>query len=272
MVQAMHGKSAGHHIIPVRVLASVFGVLVLLTVVTVITARLDLGALNVPLAIAIAASKAALVVSVFMALRHDNHVNALVFFIGTIFVVVFLALTLSDTALRGALGITDAGVMTGDLPSPETASYDGAPAITDTSTADANEAAASPVATPVVPDTATAGSPNGVQSVITLPAEAEEIDIGADPIAAIDGSTVYTRYLCQTCHSVDGAAGVGPTLQGIGARQSRDEITSSIMDPDLVLVEGFAPGVMTATLTALRFFDNVTEDELEALVAYIVSL
>ncbi|MDE2730006.1 MAG: cytochrome C oxidase subunit IV family protein [Bacteroidota bacterium] len=99
----------GHHIIPIRTLAVVFAVLVALTIITVITARIELGVANVPLALAIAGSKALLVAIVFMALKYDNQVNVLVLSLGVLFAVVFLSLTLADTELRGVLGITDAG-------------------------------------------------------------------------------------------------------------------------------------------------------------------
>ena len=98
-----------HHIIPVRTLAIVFLVLIGLTVITVITSRLDLGILNVPLALTIAGFKAILVAVIFMALKYDNPVNALILSLGIVFAVIFLALTLADTELRGALGITEAG-------------------------------------------------------------------------------------------------------------------------------------------------------------------
>ncbi len=95
----------GHHVIPKKVLYSVFGALVFLTILTAITAEyVDLGAFNVPLALAIAGSKAALVVTFFMALKYDNKVNTLVFMFGAVFVVVFLTFTLFDTAFRGDLG------------------------------------------------------------------------------------------------------------------------------------------------------------------------
>ena len=94
-----------HHIIPVSLLAKVFGALVFLTVLTVVTAEyVDLGPLNVPLALAIAAAKASLVVTFFMALKYDKRVNTLVFSVGAIFVVVFLSFTLLDTTYRGDLG------------------------------------------------------------------------------------------------------------------------------------------------------------------------
>ena len=73
-----------HHIIPVRTLAIVFAILVALTIVTVITARMDFGVLNVPLALAIAGSKAVLVAAIFMALKYDNQVNVLILSLGVL--------------------------------------------------------------------------------------------------------------------------------------------------------------------------------------------
>lgn len=94
----------GHHVTPKKTLYVVFAALVTLTILTGLTAQLDLGAFNVPLALAIASSKAALVVLFFMALKYDNRVNSLVFTLGIVFVVVFLTFTLFDTAFRGDLG------------------------------------------------------------------------------------------------------------------------------------------------------------------------
>lgn len=99
-----------HHIIPFQTLTKVFGGLVALTILTVITARIDFGALNflhVPIAIGIAVIKTMMVVLYFMALKYDNRVNGLTFGIGTIFVIVFIVITLFDTAFRGDLGNVD---------------------------------------------------------------------------------------------------------------------------------------------------------------------
>ena len=101
----------GHHIASTRMLTTVFGSLVILTLLTVATSRLDLGALNVPLALLIAGTKAALVVGFFMALKYDNRVNALVFAVGSIFVLVFLTFTLLDTSFRGDLPNTTKGTV-----------------------------------------------------------------------------------------------------------------------------------------------------------------
>jgi len=94
----------GPHIVPKSVLLKVFGGLIVLTIITVGAAYVPLGPLNVPVAIAIAVAKASLVVLFFMHLKYDNPVNALTFAIGTIFVVVFITITLLDTAFRGDLG------------------------------------------------------------------------------------------------------------------------------------------------------------------------
>ena len=97
-----------HHIASKKLLFSVFGGLVALTALTVITAEyVDIGSFNIVLALFIAGGKAALVVAFFMALKYDNRVNTLVFAVGTIFVVVFLSFTLFDTVFRGDLGNVD---------------------------------------------------------------------------------------------------------------------------------------------------------------------
>ena len=229
-----HGPSGaaqhGHHIIPIKVLGTVFGVLVFLTIFTVITSQIDLGSYNVPLAIAIAVTKALLVVAFFMALKYDNKVNMLVFSVGAVFVLVFLAFTLTDTALRGSLGMMD-----------------------EVTVADQQRA-----------EEALRARDPGIGAMTLVAADTT----AADPGLAPDGSVVFTTYACNTCHSLDGAASTGPTLQGLGSRQTREEITQSIREPDAVLVEGFPPGVMLATLNAYGFA-NVTDTEFEALVDYL---
>lgn len=99
----------GHHVIPFKVLTQVFLVLVALTVLTVLTAQgLDLGVLDVPLALTIASVKAGLVIMIFMALKYDKRVNALTFGLSAIFVVIFIVVTLFDTAFRGDMSNVDA--------------------------------------------------------------------------------------------------------------------------------------------------------------------
>lgn len=102
---------AEHHITPKKTLIQVFAALIVLTVITVVTAQVDLGAFNVPLALLIASAKASLVILIFMALKYDNRVNSLVFLVGTLFVIIFLAFTLFDTLYRGDLSNTTEGTI-----------------------------------------------------------------------------------------------------------------------------------------------------------------
>lgn len=108
MVHAEHvADHHGHHIVPLKTLLTIFATLVGLTILTVLTAQLDLGILNVPLALTIAIGKASLVVMFFMALKYDRPVNTLVFVTGLIFVLVFLVFTWFDIGFRGDVGNVD---------------------------------------------------------------------------------------------------------------------------------------------------------------------
>lgn len=100
-----------HHITPTRTLVAVFAGLVILTILTVVTSRMETGPLHVPIAITIALFKAVLVVLFFMALKYDNRVNMLILSVGTLFVIVFLAFTLLDTMYRGDLPNTQSGTI-----------------------------------------------------------------------------------------------------------------------------------------------------------------
>lgn len=102
-----------------------------------------------------------------------------------------------------------------------------------------------------------------------VPPSAPATTAAADPGAPADGAAVFAQFLCNTCHSLDGSAGAGPTLQGLGSRQTRAEIIQSLREPDAVIVEGFAPGVMGASIAAFGF-GNVTDAEFDALVDFLV--
>ena len=87
-----------------------------------------------------------------------------------------------------------------------------------------------------------------------------------------DPETIFTTYLCNTCHSLDGTVGAGPTLAGVGSRLSRAELYESIVDPDATITEGFAAGVMSAMQTASGFHEQVSTAELQSLIDYLVGL
>jgi len=86
------------HVVPLKVLAAVFVTLLALTALTVAAAGVNLGNLNLYVALTIAGVKASLVVLYFMHLRYDRPF-LLVVFIGCLgFVVLFISLVLTDAA------------------------------------------------------------------------------------------------------------------------------------------------------------------------------
>ena len=86
------------HVVPMRVLLAVWAALVVLTVVTVAATWVDLGSLNLWLAMAIATLKASLVLLYFMHMRYDAPFNAVIFVAALLFVMLFVSFALIDTA------------------------------------------------------------------------------------------------------------------------------------------------------------------------------
>jgi len=85
------------HIVPLPFLFAVFGALLVLTVVTVAVTFVDLGSMNLVVALGIATVKASLVALYFMHLRWDKPVNALAFITAIVFVMLFVGMVLLDT-------------------------------------------------------------------------------------------------------------------------------------------------------------------------------
>jgi cytochrome c oxidase subunit 4 len=85
------------HAVPFRVLLVVFVALLVLTYVTVAARYVDLGSLNIWIALGIATIKGALVILYFMHLRYDSSFYSLVFVTALAFMFLFLGITLLDT-------------------------------------------------------------------------------------------------------------------------------------------------------------------------------
>lgn len=95
---------------------------------------------------------------------------------------------------------------------------------------------------------------------------------GSDPGASVGGEALYTKYLCNTCHSIDSPQRmVGPSLHDVGSRMTRAEIYESIMEPDATVREGFPAGTMRTTLEGVGFYQNVTAQELQTMVDFLAS-
>jgi len=91
------------HIVTKKQYAYVFGILMVLTLVTTAIGMIDLGRLNVVVALVIATIKAMLVVLFFMHIYWSNRLNKLAIASGVAWFGLLLWLTLSDFATRGWL-------------------------------------------------------------------------------------------------------------------------------------------------------------------------
>jgi cytochrome c oxidase subunit IV len=89
-------EQPGHHLVPLRIYYTIFGILLLCTYLTVQIAFFDLGPLNTIAALGIAAFKATLVVLFFMHVKYSTRLTWLVV-IGSIFWLgILFTLTMSD--------------------------------------------------------------------------------------------------------------------------------------------------------------------------------
>ena len=88
------------HLVPRQTYYQVFAALLVLTGVTVGVAFLDLGPLNTIVALAIAVGKALLVVLIFMHVRYSSQLTSIVIVAGVFWLVLLIALTMSDYLTR----------------------------------------------------------------------------------------------------------------------------------------------------------------------------
>ena len=91
----------GHHICGVGTYLSIFGALMVLTLITVVVAFQDLGPFNNLAALGIAFLKVFLVVTVFMHLRYNAQIIWIVAGASFIWLVIMITFTLSDLMTRG---------------------------------------------------------------------------------------------------------------------------------------------------------------------------
>jgi cytochrome c oxidase subunit IV len=89
-----------HHIPPVGHYVGVFLALMVFTVLTVVVAAFDLGALNTVVALLVAGAKAFMVMYIFMELRHAPPLTRLSAMSGIVFLAIMLIMIGQDYAAR----------------------------------------------------------------------------------------------------------------------------------------------------------------------------
>ena len=94
-----------HHIASLKLYLGIFGALMILTALTVFVAGVDLGAFNTIVALAIAGTKAMLVVLFFMHLRYATPLTQVVVASGLLWLIILLSGVIADYVSRGWLGL-----------------------------------------------------------------------------------------------------------------------------------------------------------------------
>ena len=89
------------HVAPKSMYYAIFGILMVLTAVTVAAAFTNLGVLNFPVAISIAITKATLVILFFMHAKYSSRLTKLFVGMSFFFLLIMFALTLTDYMSRG---------------------------------------------------------------------------------------------------------------------------------------------------------------------------
>lgn len=98
------GHSSTGHVVSLKVYFAIFAALMILTAITVGVAYVDLGVMNTFVALAVAVTKATLVILFFMHVKYSTKLTWLVVASGFFFLVIMVVFTLADFVSRGWLG------------------------------------------------------------------------------------------------------------------------------------------------------------------------
>lgn len=96
---------AEHHIVPKRVYFAVFAALIVLTWVTAIVSTIDLGRLNIFVALSIAIFKASLVVLFFMHVKYGTRLTKMIVLCGLYWLLLLLFIAMADLWTRTWMGV-----------------------------------------------------------------------------------------------------------------------------------------------------------------------
>src|SRR5437016_8689591 len=103
------------HISPKSTYVTIFGALMVCTMITVLVAFTNLGNLNFPVALMIAIFKATLVVLFFMHVKYGSRLTKLIAGVAFFFLGILLSLTLSDYLSRGWFTAPNGSTSTGAI-------------------------------------------------------------------------------------------------------------------------------------------------------------
>lgn len=93
------------HVAPKSQLFAVFAALMVLTVATVLVSRVNLGYFNLPVAMAVAVTKALLVILIFMEVKYSPRLVQVTAAAGFLFLGILILYTMTDYLSRNVLGV-----------------------------------------------------------------------------------------------------------------------------------------------------------------------
>lgn len=93
------------HVVPVRVYVLVFLTLILMTWVTALVSTIDMGRLNVFVALSIAIFKASLVILFFMHVKYGTRLTKFIVLAGLYWLTLLLFIAMVDLWTRGWMGV-----------------------------------------------------------------------------------------------------------------------------------------------------------------------
>jgi cytochrome c oxidase subunit 4 len=100
-----HAEGSHEHVVPASIYYTIFALLMVGTGLTVAAAFVDLGPLNIVVALGIAIAKATLVVMFFMHLKYGDRLNWIVIGSGIFWLLILLSMLMLDYSSRGWMNI-----------------------------------------------------------------------------------------------------------------------------------------------------------------------
>jgi cytochrome c oxidase subunit 4 len=98
---ATNGHGNGHHIAPISMYLTIFGALIVGTILTVVVAKFDLGPFNNIVMLSVACAKALLVILYFMHVRWSSRLTWVVAASGFLWLIIMFTMTMQDYMTRG---------------------------------------------------------------------------------------------------------------------------------------------------------------------------
>lgn len=81
------------------------------------------------------------------------------------------------------------------------------------------------------------------------------------------GKTLFTAQKCSLCHSIAGKGNPKGSLDGVGSKLKPEELRQWLVSP-----KEMAEKAKATRQPAMKSFDKLSKEDLDALVAYVASL